>query len=160
MSFGVSKARATAASWNQIQLIVAPAGGGTVSDSLREDLLAFLESKRIMTSQVTIVDPVYVQVYLDATVTVLPQFSKSLVQQQVQDVVAQLFAFDNVDFGQTIYLSKIYEIIQDISGVKGLVISRFDRSDPPPDAPQSGILSIGQNEIPTWTGFTSLTMTQ
>ena len=81
----------------QHPLIVAPAGGGIVSDTLKQDLLAFLDTKRIMTSIVQIVDPTYVQVLIDATVTVLPQFSRKPCSRSVVDAVTKLFAFDNVE---------------------------------------------------------------
>jgi hypothetical protein len=160
-NFGVGKALAQAAAWNNILLIIAPAGGGVVSDTLKEDLLAFLDEKRIMTSLIQIVEPTYVQVLIDATVTVLPQFSRRLVQQQVEAAVQKLFAFDNVDFGQTMYISKVYEVIQDLPGVQGAVISTFARKDtydPSAPSPSSGQLAFvaAQGEIPIWTGFTQV----
>jgi hypothetical protein len=93
---------------------------------------------------------------------VLPQFSRKLVEQQVQDAVRQFFAFENVEFGQTVYLSKIYEIIQDLPGVQGAVISTFARADafdPGARVPSSGQLSFvaEKGELPTWAGFTVVT---
>jgi predicted phage baseplate assembly protein len=156
-NFGVGKALAQASAWNDIFLIIAPAGGGIVSDTLKEDLLAFLDTKRIMTSNVRIVDPIYAQILIDATVTVLPQFSRRLVQQQVEAAVQQLFAFDNVVFGQTVYLSKVYEVIQELTGVQGVVISTFARKDSTPSTgvPSTGTLQFTASlgEVPTWTGF-------
>ena len=39
------------------------------------------------------------------------------VQEQVRQAAGSLLAFENVDFGQTIYLSKFYEAIEAIDGV-------------------------------------------
>jgi len=162
-TFGAGKAKAQATAWNNVRLIVAPAGGGVVSKTFRSDLITFLDDKRMMTVQVEIGDPAYINVLIDATVNVLPQFSQRLVQQQVSDAVGQLFAFDNVDFGQRIFISKVYEVIQEVDGVQGVVISTFARQDPDnPDAPiASAIPTTGQltfdaakGEIPTWNGFT------
>lgn len=163
-AFGVGKARAEAASWNNIQIVVAPTGGGYVSDTLREDLLAFLDARRIMTTIVQIKDPTYVHVLIDATVTVQSQFSRRLVQQAVEDVVKNLLAFENVEFGQTLYISRFYDAIQDIEGVLGVNITRFARLDPegqtlPTSLPNDGIPTDGQltfsglGELPNWTGF-------
>jgi predicted phage baseplate assembly protein len=158
-TFGVGKAIAKATNWNNIALIVAPEGGGIVSDTLKQDLLAFLDTKRIMTSLVQIVDPSYVQVLLDATVTVLPQFSQRAVQQQVIDAVTSLFAFDNVAFGQTVFISKVYEVIQDLPGVLGVSITKFARKDAfdsKQPIPMSGTLlfTAQLGELSVWTGFT------
>jgi len=158
-TFGVGKAIAKATNWNNVALIVAPEGGGIVTDTLKQDLLAFINTKRIMTSLVQIVDPSYVQVFIDAAVTVLPQFSQRAVQQSVVDAVTNLFAFDNVSFGQTVYISRVYEVIQDLPGVLGVSITKFARKDafdPNQPIPLSGTLPFTAQigELPVWTGFT------
>ncbi len=161
-TFGVAKAIAQSPGWNTIQLYIAPVGGGTASDSLKADLLAFLDTKKMMTSIVNLpADPKYVQVLIDATVTVAPQFSTKIVQQAVEDAVASLLAFDNVDFGQTLYISKLYEVMQDVAGVVGVNIVRFAKLEHPKHPPamdslptKTGQLTFSASEIPTWNGFT------
>jgi hypothetical protein len=156
--FGVAKVLARSAGWNTIQLIVAPAGGGAPSDTLKEDLAAYLEPKRMLTSVVEIVDPTYVAVHIDATVTVVPQFSASLVRQRVANAVSALLSFDNLQFNQPLYISRLYDVIQDIEGVLFVNITRFarDLSDAPGALPMDGKLSFGANdsgELPIWKGF-------
>jgi uncharacterized phage protein gp47/JayE len=163
-AFGVGKARAEAASWNNVEIVVAPTGGGHVSETLKEDLLAFLDARRIMTTIVQIKDPTYAQVLIDATVTVQSQFSRRLVQQEVEDVVKNLLAFENVEFGQALYISRFYDAIQDIDGVLAVNITKFARLDPAdqassPDLTNGGLPKDGQltffdlGELPTWAGF-------
>jgi Baseplate J-like protein len=164
-SFGVAKVLARSAGWNTIQLIVAPAGGGAPSDTLKDDLRAYLEPKRIMTSLIEIVGPTYVAVHIEADVTVVPQFSTSLVRQQVVNAVDTLLGFDNLQFNQPLYISKLYEVIQDIDGVLFVNIKTFTR-DPSaasgPQLPLDGKLSFGakdsgetkdSGELPIWKGF-------
>jgi len=166
-AFGVAKVTALPKGWNTIQLVVAPAGGGQPTDTLKEDLLAYLEPKRILTSIIEVVGPTYVGVYINATVHVAPQFSTSLVQQQVVSTLNTLLAFDNLDFNQTLYISKLYEVIQEIDGVAGVNITRFARGPyhPTADLPADGQLSFGtaaatsvaatidSTELPVWQGF-------
>jgi hypothetical protein len=163
-AFGVAKVLARTAGWNTIQLIVAPAGGGAPSDTLKEDLAAFLEPKRIMTSLVEIVGPTYVPVHIDAAVTVVPQFSASLVRQRVIDAVGALLRFENLEFNQPLYISKLYEVIQDVEGVLFVNITRFarDAGDVERALPVDGKLSFGSSdagELPLWRGFDGATST-
>lgn len=65
---GVGKVRAEAASWNTVNLSVAPEGGGHVSDVLRENLLAYFEDKRMLTTLIEIEDVTYVKIYVTAEV--------------------------------------------------------------------------------------------
>jgi hypothetical protein len=68
---------------------------------------------------------------------------------RVQQVAADILAFDRVDFNQTIYLSRFYEEAQNTAGVVYVNITEFrrgDRSDPPVDP--LGKIALGPNEVP------------
>jgi predicted phage baseplate assembly protein len=156
-AFGIAKALAQPSGWNTVKLVVAPAGGGRPSATLVQDLQTYLAPKRMLNTIVRIVGPIYVPVYIDAVVFVRPQYAANLVQQQVQQTVADLLSFDRVQFNQTLYISKLYEVIQEIEGIAGVNITTF-ASGPTyvTGVPQSGQLVFGQNdasELPSWQGF-------
>jgi uncharacterized phage protein gp47/JayE len=153
--FGVGKALAIAPGANRIDLYIAPAGGGVPSDTLHEDLLAYFESKRVVTSIVDIKKPDYADVIIQGALTVEPRFSRKLVQKRAEDAIRALWSFDNVDFQDTLYISKIYEAIEAIDGVAGVNVSRFKRGDRPsdPDLPIDGRLTFGVSEIPSSLGI-------
>lgn len=145
---GVGKVCAWSPSGNQIRLVVAPTGGGLPSDTLKEDLRTYFEDKRIMTCMVEIWDPKYVDVLIKGTLDVEPYFFIEQVRQRVKNAVQQLLAFENVDFGGYLYLSKVYEAIEAIEGVAGITISCFKRSDSLGALPGEGKLVFEANEIP------------
>ncbi len=150
---GVGKVRATAAGWNTVKLFVAPTGGGYVSDVLKANLLAYFEDKRPVSTIIEVEDVDYVKVYITATIGVKSYYDPMVVQQAVEKAVGQLLAFDNVDFGITLYLSKVYEEIENIDGIEYVTISEFRRDPPHPDYPAHKSLSEGKivlddNEIP------------
>jgi hypothetical protein len=147
-AFGVAKARARAPGWNRVELFVAPAGGGQPSDTLKEDLREYFEDKRILTTLLDIRDPSYTEVYIEGTLHVEAYYFTDQVRQQVENAVSELLAFDNVDFEDKLYLSKVYEAIEAVKGVAGVHIARFARSDSPRPLPEEGILRFGWDEIP------------
>jgi hypothetical protein len=152
-AFGVAKARARAAGWNRIELYVAPVGGGYPTDTLKEDLRGFFESKRIMTSIVEIRDPVYVKVCVGGTLEIDAYHFTEQVQQRVSNAIAQLLAFERVDFEETFYLSKVYEAVEAVEGVRGVYVARLSRQTlpeqvPPEVLPPEGRLRFAWNEIP------------
>lgn len=147
-AFGVGKARARAASWNRIELFVAPVGGGQPTDTLKEDLRTYFEDKRVMTSIIDILDPEYVNVCIQGTLEIDAYYFTEQVQQRVSNAVADLLAFENVNFEYTLYLSKIYEAIEAIEGVAYLHVTRFARSDSTKSLPDDGRLRFGWHEIP------------
>lgn len=153
MEFGVGKARARAGAWNRIDLFVAPAGGGMPSDTLKDDLRAYFEDRRILTSLVEIHDPVPVSVYIVGQLEVEAYFFTEQIQQRVEAAVSGLLAFDQVDFEDRLFLSKVYEAVEQIEGVQSVNITHFTKTDPASttlalDLPTDGALRFGWNEIP------------
>jgi hypothetical protein len=146
---GVGKVRAEAAGWNRVKLFVAPEGGGHVSDVLEANLLAYFEDKRPVSTVIEIEDVDYVKIYVSAEIGVKSYYDPEEVRGQVQQAGGSLLAFDNVDFGQTIYLSKFYEAIEAIEGVAYVTITEFKRANQIPTIEPTGKIELTVNEIPT-----------
>ncbi len=158
---GVGKARAEAANWNLIHLYIAPTGGGPVSDVMKSDLLAYFEDKRMMTTRIEIRDAEYVPIYITARVSAKPFAFKAEVEAGVQEAIKSLLDFDVVSFGHTLFLSKIYEAVEALSGVDSVFVSQFrpfeattitDERNPAYDADvaiaSGGRIALGANQIP------------
>ncbi|BAP56296.1 hypothetical protein THII_1999 [Thioploca ingrica] len=127
---GVGKVRAVATAWNTVILYLAPAGGGLVSDVLKANLLAYFEDQRPVTTTIEIEAVDYVKIYVTAEIGIKTYYDPPKVKVQVQRVVGQLLAFNNVEFGQTLYLSKFYEAIEATEGVDYVTITEFRREIP------------------------------
>jgi uncharacterized phage protein gp47/JayE len=146
---GVGKVRAEATNWNTVTLFVAPEGGGLVSDILRANLLAYFEDKRPLSTIIEIEDADYVKIYIRAEVGVESYYAREDVREKVYKAVSNLLAFENVDFGETIYLSKFYEAIEDIEGIKYVTIKQFTRKyEDKEDIEKDGTIQLGVNKIP------------
>ncbi len=150
---GVGKVRAKATGWNTVNLFVAPTGGGYVSDVLKANLLAYFEDKRPVSTLIEVEDVDYVTIYITAAIGVKTYYDPRVVQQDVEHAVAQWLAFENVDFGITLYLSKVYEEIETIDGIEYVTITEFRRAPLHPNDSANRSLSdgkivLGENEIP------------
>lgn len=150
---GVGKVRAVATGWNEVTLYVAPKGTdekrGKVSDVLEAGLKAFFEDKRMLTQIVEIADVDYVPIRVTAEIEIESFFVRADVLEKVREAVADLLAFDRVDFNQTVYLSRFYEEIQQVPGVVFVNITEFRREDRPlPAVDPLGKLELGPNELP------------
>ena len=147
---GVSKARAEATNWNTITLFIAPTGSGQApSDTLRQELLAFFEDRRMLTSIIDIQSPDYVRIDVTAQVGAAPQFRNEDVAAEAEAAIRDLFDFEKVDFKQTLYLSKIYEALERLDSVQFVNVTRFQTatlSSPPID--EDGLIQLRENEIP------------
>jgi hypothetical protein len=153
---GVGKARAVALNWNQIYLYAAPSGQvAEPSELLKRDLLSFFESRRMASTTLKIVGPEPADIYLGAVIRANPYFLKADVKEAVERAVSEYLAFEAVDFGQPIYLSKVYDVIQSLEQVASLTVTKFSRNPEPmpvtssvQDIESDGIIELGPNELP------------
>ena len=94
---------------------------------LSTNLLAYFEDKRPITTKIEIADVDYVMIFVTARIGVKSHYEPTEVKAQVQQAAGQLLAFEQVNFAQTVYLSKFYEAIETVEGVDHVTISEFRR---------------------------------
>ena len=152
---GVGKVRAVASSWNVVTLHVAPAGGGDINDDLRAKLLAYFEDKRLITTRIEIAGVTYVPIAVTARIGVERYYDPEAVAARVRAAAGQLLAFERVNFGKPIYLSKFYEAIEAVEGVNDVYIEdfrvyaeEFQREGAEPEPVEAGRIGLFAHEIP------------
>jgi len=101
----------------QVNLAVAPDGGGPPSALLKRDLAEFLESRKVITVEISLFDPVYRPVSVDADVFAHAGEDLDLVRSRVEDALAEHFAFDRMDFGKAVRFSDLVALIDGVRGV-------------------------------------------
>lgn len=126
---GVAKVRARPRAWNRVDLYIAPEGevASLPPESLKRRLVAYFEHKRMVGAFVAVQDPTLVPIDVGVEVVVEHSFSADRVRQSVESAVRGLLAFANVDFGQHLYLSKVYEAVEALPGVYAATVTRFSR---------------------------------
>jgi len=146
---GVGKVRAQSAGWNQVTLFVAPKGGGKVNDVLEAELKTYFENKRMLNQVIEIEDVDYIPIYVTAEIGVESYYLPLDVKTRVQQAAAKLLDFENVNFGDTIYLSKFYEESEKIEGVLFVNVIEFRRGNKASSGIEtSGKIQMVKNEIP------------
>jgi len=126
---GVGKVRAEKTNWNTVTLYIAPQGGGYMSDILKSDLRDYFADKRSISTTVEFDDVKYVPIYVTANVTLQGYYSQTEKKREIEAAVAELLAFDQIDFGDPVYLSKFYEKIEQVEGVEFATVTEFRREE-------------------------------
>ncbi len=101
----------------QVNLAVAPDGGGPPSALLKRDLAEFLESRKVITVEINLFDPVYRPVSVDADVFAHAGEDLDLVRSRVEGALAEHFAFERMDFGKAVRFSDLVALIDGVRGV-------------------------------------------
>lgn len=132
----VQKAVATfrwTGSWRTVFLSVDRMQGSTLAD---DELIAFLDTYRLAGYDVQITRPRYYPITIELSVCVAPGASANSVRQELyqrfstgtrRDGTQAFFHPDRFSFGDTLYLSHIYEEALKVDGIAEITIQTFKR---------------------------------
>lgn len=123
-----------------VRLTIAPTGGGIPSTQLKADLLAYLEARKMIGTCLEIVDPEYQPVDGAGTIYMASNFSTEQGAQDVEDSIDAFFVLGSeyVGFGQSLYLSDFYHLIESIPGVDHVDLSELTKQPVSRCGPWSG----------------------
>lgn len=105
-----------------VRMVVAPNGGGLPSAQLKADVKAFLDGRKTLTTYVEVVDPSYRTVDVTAVLYLYPGESPDNAQSAAQAAVEAYFDFATRAFGQSVFLSDLYAILDRIPGVNHVTL--------------------------------------
>jgi len=120
-----------------VHLAIAPNGGGMPSGLLKRELAEYLERRKVITVEVKLFDPVYRLIHIDCEVYAWTGEALENVRSRIESVLADFFAFDQVNFGQTIHSSDLIALIDGVRGVSHIHLY----------TPQQDV-ELGRGEIP------------
>lgn len=139
------------------RVAIAPYGGEQVAQAVLNDVARFLERYRRVGHTLEVCAATYISLDIELEVHVAPDYLRGHIEVALLDAfgtgparrAAQgLFAPDNLNFGDDIYLSRIVAAAQAVEGVVRVVVMRFERMFVPShDALASGVLPLASQEI-------------
>lgn len=98
-----------------------------VSASMQADVVATLQPLALLGVSVYCASTItWMRIDVAITVHVEERYVQAWVKQACSDALDELFAFDNVFFGQRMHLGQVYQIINNVVGVSYAIVSVFD----------------------------------
>ena len=120
------------------------------SAGLKQGLTQFFSEISVLTDEIRVLDGEIKAVNFRANVIMSRTSDAGTIRESVNKVVNDFFATDNFDMGKALYISKLYEAIQSVPGVKFVKI--FEPADdilPTKELAESGSIGVGFNELIT-----------
>lgn len=120
-------------SWNTMFVAVDRKGGLEVDAEFENEIVELLEKYRLAGLDVEIQSPIYVPLKLSIEVCLKDGYFKGEVLEGLLKAFSSkpadsgFFNPDNFTFGQTLYLSRIYEAAMAVPGVSSVVVKEFHR---------------------------------
>lgn len=138
-------------SWHTVFLTIDRMQGLPVDDAFRDQIRQGIEKYRMAGHDIEVDAPRLVPLEIAMFVCVKPEYFRSHVKQALLEVFSRrgIFHPDNFTFGQTVYLSPLYQAAQSVAGVNSVKITVFQRlHDSESSGLSSGKLLFDKLEIP------------
>lgn len=139
---------------NIVELYVLAEGPDSIpvkpSAGLKQGLVQFFSEIAVLTDEVRVLDGEIKPINFRANVIMSRTSDAGTIREAVNKVVNDFFAVDKFDMGKALYVSKLYEAIQSVPGVKFAKI--FEPADdvlPTKQLAVSGSIGVGFNELIT-----------
>jgi uncharacterized phage protein gp47/JayE len=134
---GVARAKAIGRSLSWIEVFIMPTAGlirdvdgkRLLSSALQARLMRYFADHSMLMTSVSVRSPQMVNINITADVGIEPSHYAEEVEQRAQAALKALFAIDQLSFGQTIYLSKVYEALEAINGVAYVDVTNFQKGE-------------------------------
>jgi predicted phage baseplate assembly protein len=109
-----------------IHLTVAAADGGILSDEVKDQLRVKLDGVRDVNQRLLIDNYVRVPIVIDAALTVDDRHVRADVLAAARAALLATFAFEARGFGQPVFLSDLFSLLQEVPGVVAVDVNRLD----------------------------------
>lgn len=114
---GVAKAKAVYDCGVDVDVYVAPNGGGTASTALLSDVLTELRLKKLVGPNPVVFSAGVVEVLIEIVARIKTNESNVLQAQVIKDEVLSFMQVDNQEIQGTVYQSDIYERVENVPSV-------------------------------------------
>ena len=114
---GVAKAGVIFDCGKGVDVYIVPDGGGVASSILISETRDFLEDFRLLLVDITVFSAGEVRFVIVMDLTVLPQFSRTTTENLVKTNLTEFLSFANQEISGAVYISDLYEIIENTEGV-------------------------------------------
>jgi hypothetical protein len=145
-------------SWHTVFDTVERADGQAVDAPFRQSMRDYLERFRVIGHDLEVDGPIYASLRIDMSICVRPPWFRADVTSELRALLGTgvlsdgrlgFFNRANLSFGQTLYLSPIYALVQSVAGVDSVEVTRFERLyQPSKEGLTTWELRFGRLEIP------------
>jgi hypothetical protein len=109
-----------------VGIVIVPANGGAVGETLRLDLVEFVEGRALPGIRVAVEDYQPIRLIVEATVRVdIDAYDKAEVQAAAQAALIAEFALARRALGQAVYIAEVAAALERVEGVETATVQTF-----------------------------------
>jgi hypothetical protein len=109
--------------FNRIKMCFIPEGGGPPSETLKDEIVSFLEDRKVVTTKLTMLDPVFVPVTIEVILYLNGGYDTGTVISEVNTWLNESLDEDNLEFEEDIHRSNIVRMCDNHIGVHHCLVT-------------------------------------
>jgi len=100
-----------------VKVCVIPKDQKYPTESFKNYIKNILEEKKIVSTQVDVIDPTFIPYDVNINININPNLSSSIVSNKIREVVNNYLSYKNRDFGEEVSVQELYKLISNVQGV-------------------------------------------
>ena len=100
-----------------VKVCVIPKNQRYPTEAFRNYVKSYLENKKIVSTQVDVIDPTFIPYDVDVNVSLNTSVSSSVISNKIREVVNNYLGWENRDFGDEVSKNELYKLISNIPGI-------------------------------------------
>lgn len=120
---GVAKAQTDYSCGKKVPIYIAPNGGGIASLTLRNNTLAFMNERKMITTELDVFSAGEVFIQYNIDVFAKSGYVNSDVKANVENALIEFHSIENQDISGTVNIGDIYQVVEETDGVSHCVIT-------------------------------------
>jgi hypothetical protein len=100
-----------------VKVCVIPKNQKYPTEAFKSYVRDYLEDKKIVSTQVDVIDPTFIPYDVSISVGINPSVSSSVVSNKIREVVGGYLSYRNRDFGEEVSRQELYRLISGISEI-------------------------------------------
>lgn len=123
-----------------VKIAVIPENQKYPSESFKQRINDFLEEKKMIATQVDIIDPSYITFDVNLSISLQQTMSSSVISNKIREVVRNYLSWENRNFGEEVSKLELYRRISEIPGIASInnLVLEENRSIYVTEAPADG----------------------
>ncbi|HOB26071.1 MAG TPA: baseplate J/gp47 family protein [Bacilli bacterium] len=100
-----------------VKVCVIPKDQKYPTESFKNYIKNILEEKKIVSTQVDVIDPTFIPYDVNINININPNLSSSIISNKIREVVNNYLSYKNRDFGEEVSKQELYRLISNISEI-------------------------------------------
>lgn len=112
-----------------VEIVVVPTGGGTLNRTQENLIEAYLDTKRVITSEITWKDPTYITVDFNVKARINSAYDLDEAQTAIEAALDAILNFTDVDLGEGLRHSDAVAAVEAVEAVASSIVEIFANKD-------------------------------